>query len=249
MWETEDKNIEIRCIGGETVTVAAIIPAAGMGRRLGVGYNKQYIDLLDKPMVVRTIETISNNELISEVIWVVGDGEIEQARRLADEYKLLKVTNIIVGGKERIHSVINGFRVVSEQAEYLFIHDGARPLVTQEIIDRCIRQAMTTGAAIAAVPVKDTIKIVDNDEQLIQSTPIRSTLWAAQTPQIIKKKWFEEAIAELFSVDELSKVTDDSMLMEMTNRPVSISLGSYENIKVTTTEDVKLAELILKGRQ
>jgi len=231
------------------VTVSAIIPAAGMGRRLGVGYNKQYIDLLDKPMVVRTIEIISSNELISEVIWVVGHGEIEQARRLADEYNLFKVTNIVAGGKERIHSVINGFNEVAKHAEYLLIHDGARPLVTQEIIDRCISQAMETGAAIAAVPVKDTIKVVDTDEQLIQSTPIRSTLWAAQTPQIIKKQWFKEAIAELSSKGDLSKVTDDSMLMEMTHRPVAISFGSYENIKVTTTEDVKLAELILKGRQ
>lgn len=225
--------------------VTAIIPAAGMGNRLGLGYNKQYIELAGKPMVVRTIETISESPSVLEAIWVVGEQEIELAQGLVEEYQLHKVKHVVAGGKERVYSVINGFLKADQETEYLLIHDGARPLITSETIAECIQQAYETGAAIVAVPVKDTIKVSTEDGKQIVSTPPRSILWAAQTPQIMKKEWFVQAIQENLQLDT---ITDDSMLMEQIGKPVAIVKGSYENIKITTPEDVELAETILKRR-
>lgn len=226
--------------------VTAIIPAAGMGSRLGVGYNKQYIELDGKPMVVRTIETISKNSDVIEVIWVVGEQEIELAKGLVKEYQLHKVKHVVAGGKERVYSVINGYLMADNDSEYLLVHDGARPLITPEIIIECIQKASEIGAAIVAVPVKDTIKVSTEDGKQIVSTPPRSILWAAQTPQIMKKEWFAQAIQGNLQLDT---ITDDSMLMEKIGKPVAIVKGSYENIKVTTPEDVDLAETILCRRR
>ncbi|OEH86302.1 2-C-methyl-D-erythritol 4-phosphate cytidylyltransferase [Desulfuribacillus stibiiarsenatis] len=225
------------------MTISAIIPAAGVGKRLGVGYNKQYVPLLDKPMVVYTIEAISLHPKVLEVIFVVGKDELEYAQELVDTYQLSKVRHVIAGGAERIYSVINGLKIVDEKCEYVLIHDGARPLITQEIIEECIGKSIEVGAAIVGVPVKDTIKIVKN--QYIETTPSREHLWAAQTPQIIKKSWYLEAIDKI--EDPLS-ITDDAMIMERMDRPVAVVKGSYENIKVTTPEDVGFAEMILRRR-
>ncbi|OEF97963.1 2-C-methyl-D-erythritol 4-phosphate cytidylyltransferase [Desulfuribacillus alkaliarsenatis] len=232
-------------ISNET-KIAAIIPAAGIGKRLGVGYNKQYIDLLGVPMVVRTMQEISTHPQVTEVIFVVGQQEIEYGQELVDKYNLHKVTAVVGGGKERVYSVINGFKNIQQQdIDYLLMHDGARPLITQAEIESCIQKATEIGAAIVAVPVKDTIKIINSDNKLIQQTPSRNTLWAAQTPQIIKRTLFAEAIAE---IKDLDTITDDSMLIELLGKPVAVVKGSYENIKVTTPEDVTFAEMILTRR-
>lgn len=226
--------------------VSAIIPAAGIGKRLGAGYNKQYISLRGKPMVVHTLCTVADHRQIDEIIWVVGAGEVGKAQSMVEEYGLQKIAHIVSGGEERIDSVIKGLQFVNQEADYVLVHDGARPLVTHALIAECLRQAEATGAAIAAVPVKDTIKIVDTDSGLITFTPERNHLWAAQTPQVIKRQWLLEAIAQ---IEDFTKVTDDSMLMEMSGKPTAVVVGSYENIKVTTPEDVQMAEMILEGRR
>ena len=227
------------------IKISAIIPAAGIGKRLGVGYNKQYIELIDKPMVVRTIEVISEHPMIQEVIWVVGSQEKAEAQDLVELYQLHKVTNVCVGGKERVYSVINGFQMINQASNYILIHDGARPLISLGEIERCIEEAVSIGAAIVAVPVKDTIKYIDIEKKLIKNTPSRHTLWAAQTPQIMRTDWFSQAIKE---IQELDQITDDSMLLELLGKPVAVVRGSYENIKVTTPEDVEFAEMIIRRR-
>lgn len=231
--------------------IAALVPAAGMGKRLDAGYNKQYIQLAGIPMVVRSIQVLADNSRIDEIIWIVGADEIELASQLKDEFGLDKVTKIVAGGEERIHSVLNGRRAIAGDADYLLVHDGARPLITEDIIDRVIDQAMVTGSAVVAVPVKDTIKVINPTSKEILETPSRDSLWAAQTPQIVRSDWYDEAMAWLDSQGAIDwvTITDDVMLMELIGRPTAVSMGSYENIKVTTKDDVVFAESILRERQ
>lgn len=231
--------------------IAALVPAAGMGKRLDAGYNKQYIQLAGIPMVVRSIQVLADNPRINEIIWIVGADEIELASQLKDEFGLDKVTRIVAGGEERIHSVLNGRRAIAGDADYLLVHDGARPLITGDIIDRAIDQAMVTGSAVVAVPVKDTIKVINPTSKEILETPSRDSLWAAQTPQIVRTDWYDEAMAWLDSQGAIDwvTITDDVMLMELIGRTTAVSMGSYENIKVTTKDDVVFAESILRERQ
>jgi 2-C-methyl-D-erythritol 4-phosphate cytidylyltransferase len=225
----------------------AIIVAAGKGKRMGRGYNKQYILLADKPIVAHTIEVFENMDLIDEIILVVGRGETDLAKKdIIYKYNLKKVVKIVEGGTERQDSVYNGLKAIDGNCNIVLIHDGARPFVTDSIIEKSIKAAGDMGACVVAVRVKDTIK-VGNKNMEVDYTPDRDILWAVQTPQTFRYKLLLEAYERLQT--DNTKVTDDAMLIEKLGHTVRIVEGSYENIKITTPEDLILGEGILKKRE
>ncbi|WP_294144206.1 2-C-methyl-D-erythritol 4-phosphate cytidylyltransferase [uncultured Selenomonas sp.] len=229
--------------------VSVIIPAAGQGRRMQAHHNKVFLMLAKEPILVHTLRQFAEVEDVGECIVVVGKGEEQETYELlksASSVQPLPDCRIVTGGEERQDSVWNGLQVVSPDADIVLVHDAARPLVTPAIIGRVIRAARRTGGAVAAVPVKDTIKVAGDDGN-VASTPDRSTLWAVQTPQGFQKDLLvranEQAIADGF------RGTDDASLVERLGMPVELSLGSYENIKITTPGDLIIAESFWKARQ
>lgn len=226
---------------------SVIIVAAGKGRRMGRNYNKQYISLQDKPIVAHTIGIFENMDLIDEIVLVVAKDEVGWVKtNIVDKYNFKKVVNIIEGGAERQDSVYNGLKAVNKETSIVLVHDGARPFVTRRIIEESINTAKNGGACIAAVPVKDTIKIVDTNMR-VDHTPKRERLWAVQTPQTFKYDLLLKAYREL---DQRSiKVTDDAMLVEKLGYDIKVIEGDYENIKITTPDDLILGEGILKKRE
>jgi len=230
----------------EILKTSAIIVAAGKGRRMGKDYNKQYIILGDKPIVAHTIEVFEQNSLIDEIILVVGKDEIALVKQdVIEKYNFKKVVSIIEGGDQRQDSVYNGLRAVNNECDIVLVHDGARPFVTDNIIEEGINVVNEAGACIAAVPVKDTIKVVNANMDVV-NTPARETLWAIQTPQVFKYKLLMNAYEKLQNSD--IKATDDAMLIEALGHTVKIINGSYENIKITTPEDLIVGEGILKEK-
>nr|WP_212382129.1 2-C-methyl-D-erythritol 4-phosphate cytidylyltransferase [Alkaliphilus sp. B6464] len=226
---------------------SAIIVAAGKGRRMGREYNKQYILLGNKPIVAHTIEVFEDSSLIDEIILVVGKGEVDLIKQIIiDKYNFKKVISIVEGGDRRQDSVYNGLRAIGNNCNIVLIHDGARPFITDSIIEEGIDVANKTGACIAAVPVKDTIK-VSNESMDVVNTPNRETLWAVQTPQVFKYQLVMDAYEKLQNSN--IEATDDAMIIERLGYTVKIIKGSYENIKITTPEDLILGEGILKNRK
>ena len=224
--------------------VCAIIVAAGKGKRMERDYNKQYIHLEGKPIVARTLLHFENHEIIDEIIIVVGQGEVEFCREnIVEKYNLSKIRKIVEGGEERYHSVHNGIKAVSHQCEVVLIHDGARPFVTREIINESIASANIYGCSIVGMPVKDTIKTID-EEGFVKDTPKRENIWLVQTPQTFKKEIILRAHQKR-EMENLS-VTDDAMLVEALGGRVKMIRGSYENIKITTPEDLEIGQAILK---
>ncbi len=225
--------------------VSAIIAAAGMSNRMGSKINKQFIAIGGKPIIAHTIEKFEESRYIDEIIIVAKEEEIEYCRKeIIKKYKFNKVSNVIRGGKERQDSVYNGILALNEKSKIVLTHDGARPFVKIQNIEDGIKGALDYGACVIGVPVKDTIKIVE-EGNTINNTPKRSMLWAAQTPQCFLKdiliKGYEKAI-------ELGYLgTDDSSLVEKIGYSVKMIMGSYENIKITTPEDIALAESLLRN--
>lgn len=223
----------------------ALIPAAGMGKRMGASVNKQYLHLNSMPIVARTISVFEQCPLINAVYLVIPAEEIPYCREhIVDAYGFSKVAAIIPGGKERQNSVLNGLRAMSsavEDNDIVLIHDGVRPLITGELIAECIRVARASAGALVAVPCKDTIKTVH--EGIVINTPPRETLWQAQTPQAFR---FESIFnAHLSAEADGFSGTDDASLMERTGSCVRVIRGDYRNIKITTPEDLLLAEAFL----
>ncbi len=227
--------------------ISAVIVAAGMGKRMERNYNKQYIKLEGVPILAHTAIQLQNHPHIDEVVIVVGQGEVEYCREnIVEKNNLQKVKMIVEGGKERYHSVYNGIKAVSEECELVLIHDGARPFVTREIINESIASANTYGCSIVGMPVKDTIKVID-EEGFVKDTPKRDQLWLVQTPQTFKKDLILQAHQKREKED--LAVTDDAMLVEALGRRVKMIRGDYENIKITTPEDLEVGRVILKRRK
>ncbi len=229
----------------KTIKTLAIIPSAGLGRRMAGSVRKNYIELIDRPILAHTLGAFEESRLIDAVVVIVTPGDEALCQKdIIDAYGLKKVAAVLPGAETRQGSVENGLRFGEDAPELIVVHDGARPLVTAAIIDSTIEEARSTGAAIAAVRVKDTIK--EAADGFIASTLIRDALWAAQTPQVFKAglliKAFAQAGADGFTG------TDESALVERLGAKVSIVEGSYENIKITTEEDILLAERILRSR-
>ncbi len=232
---------------GKHVFCSAIVLAAGKGKRMESNVNKVYMNLLGKKTIVRTLEPFQESPLIDEIILVVNENDITYCGfEVIDRSIFTKVTKIVAGGAERQESVYNGLKEASEKARLVLIHDGARPLVTEEIIERSILGALEYGAVSTGMPVKDTIKII-NQEGFVCSTPERNTLWAVQTPQVFKREIILEAHkrAKEFEV----QATDDAMLVEKMGYRLKLIEGSYENIKITTPEDVVIARAIIRDRE
>jgi 2-C-methyl-D-erythritol 4-phosphate cytidylyltransferase len=221
----------------------AIIPAAGMGKRMGASINKQYLLLADKPILAHTLEFFQQAEFIDEIYPVVPQEEIDYCRsNVVEKYGIAKVRQIVAGGAERQNSVLNALRAIKAEADdIILIHDGVRPFVPLAAVRRSMELAGEYDGALVAVPVKDTVKVVK--ETFAVETPPRETLWLAQTPQTFRYKVIRTA-HELAEAEGFCG-TDDSSLLERHGKNVHIVIGDYRNIKITTPEDLVLAEAIL----
>ncbi|MDD3375656.1 MAG: 2-C-methyl-D-erythritol 4-phosphate cytidylyltransferase [Candidatus Omnitrophica bacterium] len=221
-----------------------IIPSAGIGSRLKTATLKPLIVLDGKPIFIHCLEAFEACSLIHSIIVVVSSESIEDFKVAIKENGLKKVKAIVPGGSERCDSVQNGLKQVDDDADVVLVHDGARPFVSVDLIERCIKALKENEAAIAAVAVKPTIKLVDAERMIIEKTLDRTKLWDAQTPQAFKKDIIVKAYSHMLQENP----TDDSSLVERMGVKVKIVEGSYDNIKITTPEDLKLAEILVKTR-
>lgn len=223
----------------------ALIPAAGIGKRMGVSINKQYLQLGDVPIVARTISIFEQAPFIDGIFLVIPEEEIPFCREHVVEARgFRKVLEIIPGGKERQNSVMNGLNALQRLArkdDVVLIHDGVRPFITQSLLRESIAAALNNDGALVAVPVKDTIKTVRSG--IVVDTPFRDLLWQAQTPQSFRFNIIHSA--HLNAEREGFMGTDDASLVEHQGGSVRIVLGDYRNIKITTPEDLVLAEAFL----
>lgn len=223
----------------------AIILSAGMGKRMQAGKNKQFIELNGKSVLTHTLSVFALMPDITNIVLVVRAGEEELCREMVPTMAKNK-TILVAGGKERQDSVYNGIKAINWECDYIIVHDGARPLVTLDIISRTLEAAKTYGAAVCGVPVKDTIKQVNPDGSVIQTIP-RNSLYAVQTPQIFQTSKLKKAYD--YAYEHNFYGTDDASLLEYMGEKVQIVLGDYENIKLTTPEDIQSAEAILQKRK
>lgn len=224
--------------------VTAVIVAAGNSTRMG-GVNKQFLLIDGVPVLIRTLLAFSQSDMVDEIIVAAREEDIPKMFAMIKEYKVLKVTDIVKGGKTRQESVFNAIRRSSPLSEYFAIHDGARPLVTEKIIEDTVREAFSTGAATTGVRVKDTVKVV-NENGFITATPDRNYLWAVHTPQVFERRLYLSAIDNVLNSEMF---TDDCKLLEEYGTEVKMVEGSYENIKITTPEDTDIAQAILYRRE
>ena len=222
------------------VKCGAVIVAAGRGTRMGSGEKKQFLKLNGIEIISRTISKFENAEAVGRIAAVVSENDLERCEALSKKHGWKK-TVFCPGGKERQNSVYNGLLALGSDTEIVLIHDGVRPFVSEREIDAVISKAEETGACVLAVPVKDTIKVCSRDSVIV-NTPERSSLWAMQTPQGFCFKALKAAYEALGDIS----VTDDAAAMELAGHSVSVVMGSYRNIKITTPEDLLFAEALLK---
>lgn len=222
----------------------AIVLAAGAGKRMNTKVHKQYLEVAGKPVLYYTLKAFEESG-VSEIVLVTGAGEEQYCRReIIEKYGFRKVRAVVAGGKERYHSVYQGL-LAAEGADYVLIHDGARPLVDEAMIRRCMETVEKYQACVVGMPVKDTMKIVD-EEQFAKETPDRSRIWQVQTPQTFSYSLVKEAYRKMLEHEDVA-ITDDAMVVErMTSVPVKLIEGSYRNIKITTQEDLLIMEAYLR---
>jgi len=223
--------------------VTAIFPAAGASRRMGGGVNKNFLKLMGEPILIRTLKTFSRVKRVNFLIVVVAAHEVETVEKLLRGATELKPWRVTVGGSERQFSIANGLKLLPDDAEIILVHDAARPLIGIRTIDAVIDAAQEFGGAIAAVPSKDTIKIVDA-QGFVKHTPPRSELVAVQTPQGFRREILLQAYEKADRENFLG--TDDASLVERLGARIKIVNGGYENLKVTTPEDIFVAETLLR---
>ena len=228
----------------ENRTCCAVLVAAGSSSRMGGTRSKQFLPLLGKPAIAYTLRAFERASSVSEIILVARPEDFEELRAIAGREGICKLRKIVPGGKSRQESVLNGVEQAGD-AGYFAIHDGARPLILPEDIDRVIDDAVKFGASTLAVPVKDTIKIADGNGMVL-STPDRSSLWAVQTPQVFEAGLYRRAVQ--LAREQGREYTDDCQLVEAAGIGVHLCMGSYSNLKLTTREDLPAAETFLKGR-
>jgi 2-C-methyl-D-erythritol 4-phosphate cytidylyltransferase len=221
-----------------------VILSAGKGNRMKAKINKQFLMLQNKPVIAYALAAFEQCSEIDEIIVVVASDELEYFKtNILHKFDFHKVKEVVAGGSERQQSAYNGLKSVSQDSEIILIHDGARPFVSQQTIINCINEAKICGAASAGMPSKDTIKIVDQNG-IVTSTPPRDKVWQTQTPQAFKRALIIEA-HEIARHKQIT-ATDDAMLIEMLGYPVKMVTATYENIKITTPEDLSLGEQLIK---
>ena len=221
----------------------AIVLAAGVGKRMNSKIQKQYMLIGGKPVLFYALDAFEKSR-VDEIILVVGKGEIEYCRKeIVEKYKFHKVTKIVEGGKERYHSVYEGLKAI-DTADYVLIHDGARPFINQQILVHAIEAVKQYQACVVGMPVKDTIKITTEDG-FSKETPERKHVWMIQTPQCFSYSLIFDAYQKMLQ-NEDATITDDAMVLEkVKGLPVKMVEGSYRNIKITTPEDLLVAEAYL----
>lgn len=244
----DELDARVGNVGGNMKTTAIVL-SGGRGTRMKSDVPKQYIEVNGKPILYYSLKAIEDS-FIDEIILVAGQEDISFCQEeIVKKYGFEKISHVVAGGKERYHSVMNGMAAIKE-ADVVFIHDGARPMVNQEILERCLLGVQETGACVTGVPVKDTIKIVD-DNKMVEATPPRNKLYQVQTPQVffyslIKNAYQKLKEQETALLQKGISITDDAMLVEtLTDKKVKIVMGAYENIKVTTPEDLELVRNFL----
>lgn len=222
----------------------AIVLAAGSGKRMNSKVHKQYLIIQDRPVLYYSLKAFEDSE-VDEIVLVVGKGEEKFCRKeIVDKYGISKVKAIVEGGKERYHSVFEGLKQTSD-ADYVLIHDGARPFVNQDIIRRCMQEVQKYQACVVGMPVKDTIKIAD-EEGYAKQTPDRKNVWMIQTPQTFSYALIYEAYEEMLKTEDTA-ITDDAMVLErIKGKKSKLIEGSYRNIKITTPEDLLIANVYLQ---
>ena len=228
----------------------AIVLSAGQGKRMGTAIQKQYIELSGKPIIFYTLDAFQKSAIIDDIVLVVGEGQENWVRdEIVEKYQLTKVRSIIPGGKERYDSVYAGLCACSEiPCDYVFIHDGARPFITEEMLERGLERTRKTGACVLGMPSKDTVKLADKNA-FVESTPERNYVWTVQTPQIFLYSLIKTAHDKIRRKD-MSNITDDAMVIEQeTGVKVALAKGSYQNIKITTPEDLWIAEAFLRSEK
>lgn len=223
-----------------------IVMSAGVGSRMGADIPKQYMDLCGKPVIYYSLRAMQES-FIDEIILVTGVQDIEFCKKeIVEKYSFSKVTAVVAGGRERSDSVYEGIKAVSDiNNSYVYIHDGARPMLSKDILLRTKAAVEKYGATVVAVNSKDTVKIVGEAGEVI-STPDRKNVWNVQTPQAFRTEDLLEAFENMKKVPD-AKVTDDGMVMEQYGRlKVYVTEGDYFNLKITTPEDLFTAEKIIK---
>jgi 2-C-methyl-D-erythritol 4-phosphate cytidylyltransferase / 2-C-methyl-D-erythritol 2,4-cyclodiphosphate synthase len=226
--------------------IVAIIPAGGAGKRLKAHLAKQYLLLDHVPVLIHTLKVFQKSKVIDNIILALPQDDLVSVRQeLIDKYGLSKVTTIIAGGKERQDSVRNGLTTINGKCDVVVIHDAVRPFVTEKMIKGVVDAAKTTGAASAGVKAKDTIKETKKDNMVAATIP-RQNLWLTQTPQAFKFEFLKKAYKTAY--DAKFYGTDDASLVERIGKKVKMIEGSYENIKITTSEDLLMAEALMKKK-
>lgn len=234
---------------------AAIVLAAGQGKRMGGQVHKQFLELEGHPIVYYSIRAFQESPLIDQILLVTGETEIDYVKHeIVEKYHFDKVSVVVAGGHERYVSVWNGLKALEkslreeEKDGFVFIHDGVRPFINEEILRRAFDAVEAYHACVVGMPSKDTVKIAD-DDGFVSETPARSRVWNVQTPQVFDFRLAYEAYAALEQSGR-SDVTDDAMIVEaFTDTKVKLVEGSYENIKLTTPEDLKIAATFLHNRK
>lgn len=225
----------------ENNSVAALIVAAGSSSRMK-GTNKLFAPLLGIPVLARTLLAFEKNYEINKIIISAAKENIADVEKICSEYNISKLTDIVQGGNTRMESVLAAAKTADSGSDFYAIHDGARPLISDKVINRTISAAKIYGAAVPAVPLKDTVKRI-NKELFVIDTPAREEFMAVQTPQVISSKIFLPLIERACSLH--ATVTDDCSLVEEAGKEVKVVEGDYKNIKITTPEDIAIAEAIL----
>ncbi len=238
----------------EKARCVAVVLAGGRGKRMGKTLAKQYLLIREKPVLYYSLDIFEKSDLIDEVILVVGKGQIPYCRReILEKYRFRKIKAIVEGGAERYHSVWEALRILEQEnmkKGYVFIHDGARPFIDEGILNRVYGEVCKSRACVAGMPVKDTIKIAD-EQGYIHMTPKRSRVWQIQTPQVFSADLIIPAYREVIEketelLEQGVQITDDAMVVENVCKcPVKLVEGSYENIKITTPEDLEIAEIFV----
>lgn len=225
--------------------ISAVIPAAGQGQRMQAGINKQFLTLRGKPILAYTLDAFEKHPLINEIVLVISAKEFDLCKKeilLKRHYTKVKC---VEGGASRQESVFSGLQGCSPKTDYVLIHDGARPIISQNMITKCVTETQKYQATVVGVPVKNTIKVI-KDDGYIDHTPDRSTLYQIQTPQCFEyaliMQAHKQALANHFTG------SDDASLVERIHKPVKIVRGQYSNLKITTPEDLILAESIIDLR-
>ncbi len=225
--------------------ICVLIPAAGEGTRLKGDVKKPYLRLAQMPILAHTIQRFDQNTAVDGIWVIVNKADLDKCYdTVIAPYTFQKVRELVAGGATRQISVYNGIQALPEDVDFVIVHDGVRPFVTDEIIFECLETAAEYGAAVAAVPVKETIKVA-NEESFIVGTPVREKLWTVQTPQVFRKSLLVEAYQAAQAQQIIA--TDDASLVEQLGHPVKLVPGSYSNLKITTPEDLFIAEILVEN--